>query len=91
MECAKNLHGVIIELDVSRQQYNKAVELLNEFIMNSSIYKYNYMGLIDGLLNNEACYSDRFLCSEFVYYILNSLRCSRFKHTEKSCETAKLA
>lgn len=67
----QNLHGVIIELDVSRQQYNKAVELLDEFIINSSIYKYNYMGLIDGLLNNEACYNDRFLCSEFVYYILN--------------------
>lgn len=67
-----NLQGVVIEVDVSRQQYNKAVDLIEEFINNSSIYKYNYMGLIDGLLNNEACYSDRFLCSEFVYYILNS-------------------
>ena len=67
----ENLQGIIIELEVSQKQYDKAVGLLNEFISNSSNYKYNYMGLVDGLFNNEVYYNDRFLCSEFVYYILN--------------------
>ena len=44
---------------------------MNEFILNSTLYKYNYIGLIYSLLNIEALSNDRFLCSEFVYYILN--------------------
>ena len=68
---SEDLQGIIIEIDVTEKQYSNAEKLLNNFIANSKCYKYNYRGLLDGLLNNEACYSDRFLCSEFVYYILN--------------------
>lgn len=66
----KNLPGAIIEVEVTKDQYEDAKNLLNEFIKNSDIYKYNYMGLIDGMLNNEVYYENRFLCSEFVYHIL---------------------
>lgn len=64
------LHGVIIEVDVSREQHEKAKALLGHFITNSSYYKYNYMGLLYNLLNKPASRDDRFLCSEFVYHIL---------------------
>ena len=67
----KSLNGLVLELEVTFEQYNKINDLLNEFIANSNSYKYNYFGLIYSLLNIEACKSDRFLCSEFVYYILN--------------------
>lgn len=67
----KSLHGTIIELEVSKQQYKDATRLLNHFINNSDQYRYNYKGLLDGMLNKESCYDSRFLCSEFVYYILN--------------------
>lgn len=66
----RSLHGTIIEIEVSRQQYKAAKGLLNHFIDNSNLYKYNYKGLLDGVLNKESCYDYRFLCSEFVYYIL---------------------
>jgi hypothetical protein len=66
----KSVHGTIIEIEVSKQQYNDAKVLLNHFIDNSNLYKYNYKGLLDGMLNKESCYDNRFLCSEFVYYIL---------------------
>ena len=66
----KNLPGKIIEIEVNKEQYEDAKDLLNEFINNSHKYKYNYRGLIDGILNKEACYENRFLCSEFVYHIL---------------------
>jgi hypothetical protein len=64
------LPGVIIEIEVSREQHEKAKALLEHFISNSSLYKYNYKGLLDSLLNKPASSDDRFLCSEFVYHIL---------------------
>lgn len=66
-----NLYGLVMEIKVSDEQYEKAENLINEFILNKDIYKYNYMGLINCLLNRESCNDNRFLCSEFVYYILN--------------------
>lgn len=66
----KTLPGIIIKIDVSKEQYNKAVNLLEQFIYQPYLYKYNYKGLFYGL-TNKACYStNRFLCSEFVYYVL---------------------
>ncbi len=64
------LPGLIIELEVTKKQYESVLELLNEFIKNSNSYKYNYKGLINSILKREVCYRNRFLCSEFVYYLL---------------------
>lgn len=67
----KRLNGLVMELEVSTEQYDEIRCLLNEFIENSTAYKYNYLGLINSLLNIESCSRDKFLCSEFVYYILS--------------------
>lgn len=64
------LPGAIVELEVSQQQYERTKAILNTFISNTYLYKYNYMGLIHGLLNKPALSENRFLCSEFVYHIL---------------------
>lgn len=64
------LPGAVIEVEVSKQQYEKAKEILNHFISNSHLYKYNYKGLVHSLLNKPACSDYNFLCSEFVYHIL---------------------
>jgi hypothetical protein len=66
----KNLPIVIMELEVTKQQYEDAKGLLDQFISHSNQYKYNYKGLLHSLLNKSVCYDNRFLCSEFVYYIL---------------------
>ncbi len=66
-----NLYGLVMEIEVTHGQYEKAEKLINKFIFNKNLYKYNYMGLINCLLNRESCNDNRFLCSEFVYYILN--------------------
>ncbi len=68
----KVLPGVVIELEVSKEQYDTAISLLNNFIKSPNIYKYNYKGLLNSWLSRERCYENRFLCSEFVYYILNA-------------------
>ena len=66
----KHLPGLVMEVEVSKEQYEYAKGLINHFISNSNIYKYNYKGLLYGLFNKETCCCNRFLCSEFVYHIL---------------------
>ena len=66
----KTVPSLVIELQVSNRQYEKARILLDHFILNSNLYKYNYMGLLHDLLRKPVCYDDRFLCSEFVYHVL---------------------
>lgn len=75
------LPGLIMEIEVSKEQYIKANGLLDEFIMNSNYYKYNYMGLFHNLLNMGVCYDNRFLCSEFVYHILKESGIADFKES----------
>lgn len=67
---SRKLPGVIVEIEVPKERYNEARELLEEFIANSSRYKYNYRGLIYGIFKKPTTAKDRFLCSQFVYYIL---------------------
>ena len=67
----KTLPGAIIEVEVTAEQYRKATELLDQFIYHRDNYKYNYQGLLYGLLDKPLCVEDSFLCSEFVYYILS--------------------
>ncbi|GAE87176.1 hypothetical protein [Acetivibrio straminisolvens] len=75
----KVLPGAVIELEVTKQQYKRAKTLLEYFISNAGQYKYNYVGLINSLINREACHNSRFVCSEFVYYILNESGIADFK------------
>jgi len=69
-KCAE-LPGVILELMVTEEQYDKATSELERFISNGNLFKYNYMGLIYNFLKLNYKQNYRFFCSEFVYYILN--------------------
>jgi hypothetical protein len=73
------LPGAIIEVEVSKQQYEKAKALLEHFISNSHLYKYNYKGLVHSLLNKPVCSDYSFLCSEFVYHILKESSIANLK------------
>jgi len=75
----KVLPGLIMEVEVSQEQYEKVQELLTSFITNSHRYKYNYKGLLYSLFNKEACIVNRFLCSEFVYYLLKQSQIADLK------------
>lgn len=69
----KELPGLVMELEVTKEQYYKAKNIINGFSINSELYKYNYMGLITCFFNIGASCDYRFVCSEFVYYILNEI------------------
>lgn len=66
------LHGKVIEIRVTDNQHKKITGLLNEFESNRNEYRYNYAGLFRSLFNAETHSEKNFLCSEFVYYVLNS-------------------
>lgn len=66
----KTVPGIIMELEISQEQYERIEDLLEQFILNSNYYKYNYKGLIFGLINKPMQEDDTFLCSEFVYHLL---------------------
>jgi len=65
-----SLKGLVLEVELTSEQYERINNLLNKFILNSNNYKYNYFGIISNLLNKKSCSDDKFLCSEFVYYLL---------------------
>lgn len=65
------LPGIVLELDVTPEQYARAKSIVQQFIANSSRYKYNCRGLVYGLLHKPTTRNDRFLCSQFVYYVLH--------------------
>lgn len=68
---SQTVPSVIIEIQVSKEQHEKAKEILEQFISNSNLYKYSYIGLLHNIFKKSVCYENRFLCSEFVYHILN--------------------
>jgi len=67
----KKVPCVVLEVEVTQQQYEKAQSIISHFVASGYLYKYNYKGLLYNLLNIEAYSENRFLCSEFVYYVLN--------------------
>lgn len=76
-EIDKGLYGfyktvpcIILEIEVTKEQYENVSELISHFVTNKDRYKYNYMGLFYNLFNKSSGDGDRFLCSEFVYHVL---------------------
>lgn len=67
----KEVPCIVLEVKVSKQQYEKAQSVVGGFISNSHLYKYNYKGLFYNLFDVERYEDKRFVCSEFVYYVLN--------------------
>lgn len=65
------LQGVILELMITDEQYEKVTSELDRFISNVDLFKYNYMGLFYNLFKLNYKQNYRFFCSEFVYHILN--------------------
>jgi len=65
-----DLPGMVLELAVTEEQYEKVMEKLDEFLSRSKDYKYNYLGLFANFFRLDYKNKKRFFCSEFVYYVL---------------------
>ena len=66
----KTLPGIVLEMDVTEAQYNKAVQIVSSFARNQNKYHYSITKLISNLFNIEVQNNNSFICSEFVAYVL---------------------
>ena len=66
----REVSGVVVDVPVTEEQYNKAKSIIDTFVSNKEKYSYNTMGLLGNLINKEFVSDDSFYCSEFVYYVL---------------------
>lgn len=69
------LPGTVIQVPVSPEQYESVTHHIDNFMLDSVDYGYNYWGLFVNLFGNPFGGpledNERFFCSEFVYYVLN--------------------
>lgn len=65
-----NAECKVFSLDVTDEQYNKVLENLNYFIDNKKMFKYDAAALIRLLQGSAKENTNRFVCSQFVAYIL---------------------
>jgi hypothetical protein len=69
--CCCRLPGAVIEVPVSPAQYSAVCGRIQDFLLNSHRYDYNYIGLIGNLVGMPYRNDNRFFCSEFVYHVLH--------------------
>jgi hypothetical protein len=53
-----------------RYTYNPFIGCFKKEEVNKGVYTYNYRGLVDNLFKIKEYDENKFLCSEFVYHIL---------------------
>ena len=63
--------GMIIELPVTQEQYERIRRRIMVFRRNPDAFKYNVPGLITSIFHRTFEGERRFFCSEFVYFVLN--------------------
>lgn len=64
--------SLVIELPVTEEQYEKIKNTLQTFIKNKDIYKYDFINLPLVYSKYHLNRRNRFFCSQFVAYVLNS-------------------
>lgn len=61
----------IYEMEVSDEQYTRIEHMINRFWEGYDHYKYNFAGLPFMLFHIPLCRKHRFVCSQFVAYLLS--------------------
>ena len=66
----KNTKSKIIELEVTKEQFEKIELLVNDINNHKSKYKYTILGLLLAALGINYTNDHKYYCSSFVYHIL---------------------
>lgn len=68
-----NTKCIIISIDLTKKQYNNVKKVIKQFIDNGQKhYKFNIRGIIFAAFNKRIKQKNKFYCSEFVKYVLDS-------------------
>lgn len=68
----------IYEIEITQEQYEKVKNILEEMKEHSSIYKYDYFGIVPRFLGIPITLKNRYVCTYFVAYILAKARIYHF-------------
>ena len=66
---SNNIPSLIYKITITKEQYEKVIEIINEFNHNKEIYKYNRKGIIYNILKKPLRVDNKYFCSEFVYHV----------------------
>ncbi len=64
--------AIVIELPVTNEQYDSIEKTINDFKENIEIYKYDLINLAFVYSNYHIKRENRFFCSQFIAYLLNT-------------------
>lgn len=70
--------GFVMEIKVTKKQYEKASRMLAHFAKNSQYYRYNILGLLGNIVDIPVYNERRFICSEFVAHVLQECGAVQF-------------
>lgn len=70
---------MLFEVEVTNAKYFEIKRLLTEFLEEQQTYKYNFLGLVFMKLNIPLKRERKFVCSQFVGYLLEKSGTARFE------------
>ena len=79
----KNVPCMILEKEVSDEQYETICENINNFVSNPKKYKYDFANLFLAQTPFTAKHENRYFCSEFVAFMLSTIDISLPNQLEK--------
>lgn len=62
----------LYKLDLTKQEWYRAMEAMKDFLNDPKKYKYSNEGLVRLILGKPKEYDHKFFCSEFVAHIINA-------------------
>lgn len=65
-----NAKCLVLEINVTDEQYQTMLESVNSFLRRKEMYRYNIVGLLGYLIGVGLAPRDQFFCSQFVAYVL---------------------
>lgn len=66
----KKIPCMILELNVTNEQFNTIEKTIDGFVNEPSKYKYDFANIILAKTNFSVGHKDKYFCSEFVGYVL---------------------
>lgn len=68
----KKTEVAIYELEITKEKYERAKELITEIELNKKNYGFNILGLFLIAINRKRIKKNTFYCAEFVEYVLKN-------------------
>lgn len=69
----------VFSISVTEEQYDMFCDIIEEFVTNKQIYKYNLVGFATMILHMPIRRRNKYMCSQFVAYALTKCGAIKFK------------